>query len=85
MYIHVHVGMRDCYCMFPHMQTIGGVLEEFIFAPRIDNQLNCYAGLEVHTRVRVWAHMHTHMDMCTRVCTCAHTHAHACSHTHARA
>jgi aspartyl aminopeptidase len=26
--------------------TIGGVLEEFIFAPRIDNQLNCYAGLQ---------------------------------------
>jgi aspartyl aminopeptidase len=26
--------------------TIGGALEEFIFAPRIDNQLNCYAGLE---------------------------------------
>lgn len=25
---------------------IGGALEEFIFSPRIDNQLNCYAGLE---------------------------------------
>jgi aspartyl aminopeptidase len=26
--------------------TIGGALDEFIFSPRIDNQLNCYAGLE---------------------------------------
>jgi hypothetical protein len=28
------------------LQTIGGALDEFIFSPRIDNQLNCYAGLE---------------------------------------
>ena len=52
---HVHVHVHVCVYMYITsiiieillMQTIGGVLEEFIFAPRIDNQLNCYAGLEV--------------------------------------
>ena len=29
------------------IQVLGGALAEFILAPRIDNQLNCYAGLEV--------------------------------------
>ena len=32
---------------FPFFQTIGGAFEEFIFAPRIDNLMNCYAGLKV--------------------------------------
>ena len=28
------------------LQTIGGAQGEFIFAPRIDNLMNCYAGME---------------------------------------
>ena len=30
----------------PSLQIIGGAEREFIFAPRIDNLMNCYAGME---------------------------------------
>lgn len=35
-----------CLVSLLTLQTIGGAEGEFIFAPRIDNLMNCYAGME---------------------------------------
>ena len=68
MHLYVHIYMYILVCVYMYitsiivillMQTIGGVLEEFIFAPRIDNQLNCYAGLEV---CNLHVHVHVHVS-----------------------
>ena len=45
----MNILSADCYVGFlPVLQAIGGVLKEFIFAPRIDNLMNCYTGMQVH-------------------------------------
>ena len=50
----VNILSADCYVGFlPVLQAIGGVLKEFIFAPRIDNLMNCYTGMQVHVVYRL--------------------------------